>query len=144
MNMIWRWIVLGMITAVISSAQSVPASSNRPWDFSAEHEIREKAKAWRGSRLAVDAMKEYSLAELVDFAERNNPETRAAWEVARARGADLRIAQSELYPTLIGIALSQVNREEVLFGSSFVRQTVAAIGPGFQVNYTMFDFGARA
>jgi len=140
----WRWIVLVMTTAVISSAQSVPPSPNRPWQFSGEREIREKAKALRDSRLAVDAMKEYSLAELVDFAERNNPETRAAWEVARARGADLRIAHSELYPILVGIALSQVNREEILFGSSFVRQTVEAIGPGFQVNYTLFDFGARA
>src|SRR5258705_7888331 len=142
--MSWRWIILVMTTAAISSAQSVPPSPNRPWQFSGEREIREKAKALRNSRLAVDAMKEYTLAELVDFAERNNPETREAWEVAKARGADLRIAQSELYPALVGIALSQVEREVVLLPTGFVSQTVAAIGPGLQLNYTMFDFGARA
>ena len=133
-----------MTTAAISSAQSVPPSPNRPWQFSGEREIREKAKALRDSRLAVDAMKEYSLAELVDFAERNNPETRAAWEVAKARGADLRIAQSELYPALAGIAFSQVDRDDLLVDAGFVRQTIATFEPLLQLRYTMFDFGGRA
>ena len=97
----------------------------------------------RVSRLAIDARKSYSLAELVDFAERNNPETRVTWEGARARGAGLHIAQSELYPALAAVALSQVNRDDELFGSSFVRQTAAAFGPGLQLHDTLFDFGAR-
>jgi outer membrane protein TolC len=136
-----------MVTAAISrsaSAQGVPPSPDRPWHFSAESEIREQAKALRLSRFAVDATKEYSLAELVDFAERNNPETRVAWEGSKARGAALHIAQSELYPALVGIALSQVTRQEVLFGSTFFRQTIAAFGPVLQLSYTLFDFGARA
>ncbi len=37
-----------------------------------------------------------------------------------------------------------MHREDVLFNSSFVRQTVAAFGPALQLDYTMFDFGARA
>ena len=57
---------------------------------------RIEAKALGVPRLAVDDAKVYSLAELVDFAERNNPETRAAWEGAKNRGAALHIAQSEL------------------------------------------------
>jgi len=96
------------------------------------------------SRLAIDATKSYSLADLVDFAERNNPETRVAWEVAKERAATLRIAQSELYPVLAAIAISQVDRANILFGTSFVRQTVAAFGPAVQLDYTMFDFGARS
>jgi outer membrane protein len=146
-SMTWRWHVLLMVTAAISrnaSAQGVPPSPNRPWHFSVESEIREQAKALRVSRLAVDATKEYSLAELVDFAERNNPETRVAWEDSKARGAALHIAQSELYPALAGIALSQVTRQDVLLGSTFFRQTVALFGPGLQLSYTLFDFGARA
>ncbi len=98
----------------------------------------------RLSRFSVDATKEYSLAELVDFAERNNPETRVAWEGSKARGAALHIAQSELYPALAGIALSQYTRQNILFGSTFFRQTIAAFGPGVQLSYTLFDFGARA
>jgi outer membrane protein TolC len=37
-----------------------------------------------------------------------------------------------------------VDREDVLFGNSFVRQTVAAFGPALQLDYLMFDLGARA
>lgn len=148
-NMTWRWLVLLVVTAAISkivSAQSVPVppSPDRPWHFAAERQIREEARTFRVSRLAIDATKAYSLAELVDFAERNNPETRLAWEGAAARGAALRIARSKLYPALAAVVLSQVDRKDLLFNSSFVRQTVAAFGPALQLDYTMFDFGARA
>jgi outer membrane protein len=135
-----------MVMAAISgsaSAQSAPPSPERPWHFPAEREIRAEARTLPASRLAIDATKVYSLAELVDFAERNNPATRVAWEGAKARGADLHIAQSELYPALAAIALAQAGRVDILFGSSFVTQTVAAFGPGLQLDYTLFDFGAR-
>ena len=55
----------------------------------------------------------------------------------------MHIAQSELYPALAAVVLSQVDRQDVLFGNSFVRQTVATFGPALQLDYTMFDFGAR-
>ncbi|HXC48346.1 MAG TPA: hypothetical protein VNU20_08635, partial [Candidatus Sulfotelmatobacter sp.] len=100
-NTTLRWVVLMAVTAPISgyaSAQNSPPSPDRSWHFPAERQMREDAKTLRVSHLSIDAMKSYSLAELVDFAERNNPETRVAWEGAKARGAALRIAQSELYP----------------------------------------------
>src|SRR6202171_2901179 len=147
MNTAWRWFVLLVVTAAIckiASGQTAPRAPDRCCHVPAEREAREEAKALRVSRLEIDATKSYSLAELVDFAERNNPETRVAWEGAKARGAALHIAQSELYPALAAVALSQVDREDVLFGSSFVRQTVAAFGPAGELDYTMFVFGARA
>src|SRR5258708_38518873 len=147
MNTISRWFVLLVVAAAIckiASGQSVPPSPDHPWHFPAEREVRAEAKALIVSRLATDATKSYSLAELVDFAERNNPETRVAWEGSKARGAALHIAQSELYPALAGIALSQYTRQNILFGSTFFRQTIAAFGPGVQLSYTLFDFGARA
>src|SRR5258707_10773834 len=147
MNTTWRWFALLVVTATIckiAPGQTVPPSPDRSWHFPAEREVREEAKTLRVSRLAIDATKSYSLAELVDFAERNNPDTRVAWEGAKARGAALHIAQSELYPALAGVALSTVGREDVLFGNSFVRQTAAAFGPGLGLNYILFDFGARA
>src|SRR5258706_13864399 len=138
MNTTWRWFALLVVTATIckiAPGQTVPPSPDRSWHFPAEREVREEAKALRVSRFAIDGTKSYSLAELVDFAERNNPETRVAWECAKARAAALHIAQRELYPALAGVALSQVGREDILFNSSFVRQTVAAFGPASQLNY---------
>lgn len=145
-NTNWRCLALLAMAAIprIAPGQGVPPSPASPWHSAAERQIQEQGKALPTSHMAIDAAKSYSLAELVDFAERNNPETRVAWEGAKARGAALHIAQSELYPVLAAVALSEVTRDGVLFGSSFVRQTVATFGPAVQLDYTMFDFGARA
>jgi outer membrane protein TolC len=47
-----------------------------------------------------------------ELAEAHNPETRLAWERARAQAAALGIARSELYPTLVAAALSGVTRSQ--------------------------------
>ena len=49
-----------------------------------------------------------------------------AWENARAQGAALGIARSQLYPTLTAVALSGVDREEIPLGTRFYRHTVPA------------------
>ena len=93
------------------------------------------------SRIEPDKI--YSLADLIDLAEAHNPETRAAWESARAQAAALGIARSELFPTIAAVALAGVERSEEGLGSQFYRQTI----PNFQITlnltYTIFDFGAR-
>jgi outer membrane protein len=73
-------------------AQSAPASPARPWHSPAEQEIEGDAKHLSESRFTVEPDKVYSLAELVDLAETHNPETRVAWEGARAQAASLGVA----------------------------------------------------
>jgi outer membrane protein TolC len=92
----------------------------------------------------MDPSKTYSLPELIDLAETHNPETREAWEHARAQAATLGVARSELYPTLAATALSQTHRGTVYFGGSFYRQTIQDFEAGLDLNYTIFDFGARS
>jgi len=125
-------------------AQDAPASPYRQWHGPGEQQIKRDAELFNDSRLSVDPDKPYSLAELIDFAQEHNPETRFAWERARAQAAALGIARSELYPTLAAAALSRNNTDEVLFGSSFFRQTIQTFQVAFDLNYTVFDFGARA
>jgi outer membrane protein TolC len=91
----------------------------------------------------IEPNKAYSLAELIDLAEAHNPETRVAWESARAQAAALGVARSELYPTLSAVALSGVDREEIPLGIRFYRHTVPAEQVSLDLNYTIFDFGAR-
>jgi outer membrane protein TolC len=83
------------------------------------------------------------LAELIDFGEANNPETRAAWENARAQASAIGIARSELFPTLAAVALAGVDRSEAPFGVQFYRQTISAFQLSLDLNYTILDFGAR-
>jgi outer membrane protein len=125
-------------------AQSAPHLPDRPWHSSGDRQIEDDAKHLRQSGFTVEPDKIYSLAELVDFAEEHNPETRVAWERARAQAAEFGVARSELYPTIAAVVLSQTDREEVPFGSQFYRQTTQAFEGALELNYTILDFGARA
>jgi outer membrane protein len=125
-------------------AQIAPASPDRPWHGVQEHQIQTDSKHFRESRFSFEADRTYSLPELIDLAEAHNPETRIAWEGARAQLAAVGVARSELYPALAAIALSQVNRGEVLLGTRFYRQTLQAFEGALELSYTIFDFGARA
>ena len=126
--------------------QSAPVSPDRPWHSAQEQEIQRESNNVSGyaAKLSIDATESYSLAELIDLAEAHNPETRLAWERARAQAAGLGVARSELYPTLVALAFSQTNSSEVLFGTAFYRQTVQAFEGVLDLNYTIFDFGARS
>jgi outer membrane protein len=84
-----------------------------------------------------------SLAELIDLAESHNPSTRASWERARAQAANLGISRSELYPTLAAAALSQTTRSEAFLGNRFYGQVTQEFQVELDLNYTVFDFGAR-
>ena len=135
---------LALLCAKSVFAQYAPASPERPWHAPGEQQIKVDAKRFPDSGFSIDPTKAYSLAELIDLAQTHNPETRVAWERARAQAASFGVARSELYPTLAAIALSQINRDEILFGSQFIRQTVQAFQILLEINYTVFDFGARA
>jgi outer membrane protein len=123
--------------------QGPPAAPELPWHSLQERQIAQEAQRFRQSAFRIDADKVYSLAELIDLAEAHNPETRVAWESARAQAAALGIARSELYPVLSAVALSGVDRSEVPLGTQFYRFTVPVFQVSLDLNYTILDFGAR-
>lgn len=126
------------------SAQSAPVSPDHPSHFAGDQQIEDAAKTFMDSRFIIETDRTYTLAELVNLAEQHNPETRFAWERARAQMAALGVARSELYPTIAALALSQTNRSEILFASQFVRQTIESFGGALDLTYTIFDFGGRS
>jgi outer membrane protein len=93
--------------------------------------------------IVPDPGKTYTLAELVNFAEQNNPETRVAWENAKAKAADLGVSKSTLYPTVAAAVVAQGVRTNILFNTAFVRQTLESYAPTLELDYTVFDFGRR-
>src|SRR6266487_7007004 len=116
-------LLLILVHSSITFAQTAPPSPERQWLGPGEQQIKHDAERFQDSKPSIDSAKIYSLAELIDFAQSHNPETRFAWERARAQAAALGVARSELYPTLAAVALSQIERTEVPLGSRFYRQT---------------------
>src|ERR1700675_642497 len=116
-------------------AQSASASPDRPWHSFGEQQIKDDAKHFREPGYSIEPDRVYSLAELVDLAETHNPETRVAWERARAQAAALGVARSELYPTLAAAVLSETSRSNVLFGNEFFPQTIQDFQVGLDLHY---------
>ena len=125
-------------------AQTAPVSPGRPWHSVEERIIAGEATRLRESRLGIEPDRTYSLAELIDLAEAHNPETRVAWERARAQAAALGLARSELYPTLAAAALSQTSRFEIPVGPFFARETTQSFEGTLELRYLVFDFGGRS
>ena len=136
------WGVLCLCIA--ANAQRAPQSYDRPWQVPAARTDEQKQAAERDRRTSVVAGHLYTLPELIDLAERANPTTRAAWEAARARAGQLRIARSDLLPALTAVAMANTSRTGVLFNDAFVRQTIGLYQPMLQVNFLLLDFGGRA
>jgi outer membrane protein len=141
MSMI-AFVDLLLASSVLS--QSVPASPEHPWHGTAELNMQAYATNFTDSRFTLDQSKTYSLAELIDLAQAHNPATRAAWERARSQAAALGITRSELYPTLAAAAISQTESVQAFFGDRFHGQTIQGFQLALDLNYTVFDFGARS
>jgi outer membrane protein len=129
--------------ASLALAQRAPVSPDHPWHGFGEARIKADARNLIEPNLNFDPEKIYSLTELIDLAESHNPETRVAWERARAQAAAWGIARSELYPTLAAAALAGADRIQVYLTNQFFRQTIADFQVALNLNYTIFDFGAR-
>lgn len=133
--------VLSM-ACVMAHGQHAPISAAEPWSPPAAESSRQQSVI-AGERTAIDPAHPYTLPELVDLAERHNPATQAAWQLARVRAAQLHIAQADLLPTLSAVAMAETSRQGVLFGSTFSRQTIGDFEPVLRVSYLLFDFGER-
>jgi outer membrane protein len=81
------------------------------------------------------------LAEVVDIALCNNPQTRQGWASARVQAAQVGVAQAAFLPSLsAGASVSRLRNE----ATRRRRCLHAARGIGVDLSWVLFDFGARA
>jgi outer membrane protein TolC len=96
----------------------------------------------------IDPARPYGLAELIDIAEQNNPQTRIAWERAKQRADELGVAKSAYYPVLAGLAAFSDQRiinpfPMPLAPRGYVMVEIPAVVPEVTLDYLLFDFGKR-
>jgi outer membrane protein len=92
----------------------------------------------------LDSAHTYSLAELIDLAERNNPRTRVVWERARQRAEELGIARSAYFPVLAAEAAFGDQRiinpfPKPLAPRGYVMVEIPAVVPQVALEYLIFD-----
>lgn len=140
-----RLVLIAIMLAPLPSwSQAPPMSPDSVWHPPQEQSLRRDARQTPSNKFTQVGETVYSLAELVDFAESHNPNTRLTWANARAHAEALGIARSELYPLLSTVAISQTGRDEIYVGTRYYRQTSQSFDMAVDLNYTILDFGARA
>lgn len=97
---------------------------------------------------AIDPHHQYSLSELIDIGEHNNPQTRIAWERAKQSANQLGMEKSEYYPLLAGAALFSDQRvinpfPEPLVPRGYTMVEVPLVEPEVTLEYLLLDFGGR-
>jgi outer membrane protein TolC len=96
----------------------------------------------------IDPNKRYDLPELIDLAQRVNPETRVAWQAARAAALAVGLVESEYFPVLAISALGGYRSVGVpiprdLVSDGFFRFDLAQAVPTLNLKWLLIDFGRR-
>jgi outer membrane protein TolC len=110
-----------VIVSIGFARDDSPPSPVRPWAPPAlpryEGELRqyEPTEAERRYLPTIDPRKTYNLAELIDIAQRSNPETRVAWERARQAAAAVGLTESAYYPYIVAAAVGGYDRAFIPF-----------------------------
>jgi outer membrane protein len=122
--------------------QRAPNAPNVPW-LPDQHSLERHTTTVASHEASIDDQHVYSLGELIDIAESNNPATQAAWSRAKVSAASVGIAKSELYPTIIAAASGRAYLNPELFYQNFVVQDLGIFDTAVHLAYTLVDFGAR-
>jgi len=158
--------------AVANARNDPPPSADRTWlppnlsNYESELAAQRFKNSEGASRVSINPRKVYNLAELIDIAERNNPETRVAWERARQAAAAVGLSESAYYPYLAASAAAGYDRAFIPFptlavnekklltnpslgavsitgGSSLVTQSQVYRGE-LNAKWLLLDFGERS
>src|SRR5437870_2066675 len=126
---------LFLAIAVANGRNDPPPSADRTWsppnlsNYESELAGQRFHQVGGGSHVSINPRKIYNLAELIDIAERNNPETRVAWERARQAAAAVGLSESAYYPFLVASAAAGYDRAFIPFPTFAVNEKTLLANP---------------
>ena len=142
-----HWLARGRnLNLRVLNGLKAPSSSESPWR---PPDLRNFARELTAQKTPeADAQKDYELAELIDLAERINPETKVAWEQAKQAASAVGLAQSQYYPVLALQAAAKYGREPVPIPLSatkggFLDVKAQEASPEATLEWVLLDFGRR-
>ena len=96
----------------------------------------------------IDPARLYDLPELVDIAQRVNPETRITWERARQAAIAVGLVESEYFPVMTlaafgGYQTLSIPSPQLLIPQGYFRFDVAHLEPVLGLKWLLLDFGRR-
>jgi len=102
-----------------------------------------------GNAVPIDSTRQYDLAGLIDLAQRNNPETREAWERARQAALAVGLVESTYVPQISAEIISGYQTTPLpipttLIPRGYFRADTRELIPLLTAKWLLFDFGQRA
>src|SRR5271170_10673 len=136
--------LMAVICSGSTFAQSPPDSAH-PWPIPEAAFSRAAALGDVGTSVLP---KPYDLAALVDLAERTNPRTREAWQVAREAAAAIGLAESAYLPQLSlqaigGFQHTPLPMPKTLVPAGYFVSDSREVIPALALKWLLFDFGRR-
>jgi outer membrane protein len=127
MNLRFLSLQLFIAIAAARARNDVPPASDRSWAPPGLSKYEAELATNRFNRtesvhVSINPRKVYNLADLIDIAERTNPETRVAWERARQAAAAVGLSESAYYPYLAASAAAGYDRAFIPFPTLAVNQ----------------------
>lgn len=139
-------IALGALALPALCAGQAPPTPEHPWDI--PQSAIERATALASKEKTAPTGRPYDLAQLIDLAERTNPETRAAWEEARAAAAGIGLAEAAYLPQLSFQAIGGFQHTPLpiprnLVPKGYFVSDSREVIPTIALKWLLFDFGRR-
>jgi TolC family type I secretion outer membrane protein len=128
------------------AADPAPPAPDKPWSppgLAAYSAPLTNQAAYAANEPRLDENKVYDLPELIDIAERSHPETRVAWERARAAAAAVGLSQSAYYPYLAASAAAGFQHGPAPFLTEVVSASAAQENVALSLDWLLLDFGER-
>ena len=128
-----------------SGEDVVPPSPDKPWSPPRLGNYEQQLSAIgrnNANAVPIDPEKTYDLPQLIDIAERSHPETRVAWEQARAQARAVGLSESAYYPYLAALASENYAHQLTALTTVFPANGIEE-NAGVELNWLLFDFGGR-
>ncbi len=145
-----------LVACTANSSDLAPATPRVPWQIErppfvqgASEADAELAPTPRDNAVSIDPARSYDLAELVDLAQRSNPETRDAWERARKAALGVGLVESAYLPQISAEAVAGYQHATFPIPSNLVPDALFTVDtrelvPTLAIKWLLFDFGRRA
>jgi outer membrane protein len=144
------------LTAFASDTlQLAPSTPDRPWIIQPSvlsdqpRTVDTDQGTARRDSIPIERDHAYDLAELIDLAQRSNPETREAWEQARQAALAVGLVESSYSPQISIEAIGGFQRTPLPIPTTLIPQgyftsDTREIVPMVALKWLLFDFGRRA
>jgi outer membrane protein len=83
------------------------------------------------------------LADIIEIALKNNPDTKSAWHAARSAAADLVDQKGDYYPLINGSAVASHTYSSGASSNPGASSSIVAFNPAVQLSWLIFDMGGR-